>query len=313
MLLPERLNPRSKGQLALKKGLANAPTRFLAQEDAATLDDIIAPYVGKEPSLATPDDVIENVKDIIAERFAYDETARTMVRRIHVRRRVFRRGDQVENQRRPLAFRGQIGAGQGGFEGRTSASSFGRRQEDRPCQADRCSCSASPNAQASLCGESRVSGFPLISEAIDESWVRLLQPIAERDIKNACATKRRLGHRRYPAGSAKSNSRWKARRNRASPAASPTKKNFAVVACNDKGRLYGAALEKKIPLDKPVVSERLRQFVLRYRPERILVPTTKRRACRSDYTKSLEGIAVHPRLCASRGPKELPISHCPRG
>ncbi|HMD68161.1 MAG TPA: Tex-like N-terminal domain-containing protein, partial [Chitinivibrionales bacterium] len=77
MLLPERLNPRSKGQLALKKGLGECADAILAQQDTgASLESLIAPYVGKDPSVATQDAVIANVKDIIAERFAYDETAR---------------------------------------------------------------------------------------------------------------------------------------------------------------------------------------------------------------------------------------------
>ena len=109
------------------------------------------------------------------------------------------------------------------------------------------------------------AGFPLISEAIDDSWVRLLQPIAERDVKarlRAEAEDWALGVIRPDlqkrlAGEGEEKS--------CIACGVHDKKTFAVVACSTRGRLYGAAVEKKIPLDKPAVSERLRQFVLRYR------------------------------------------------
>ena len=44
------------------------------------MEDMAEPYVGKDPTLTSVKDVIQGVKDILAERFAYDETVRAMCR-----------------------------------------------------------------------------------------------------------------------------------------------------------------------------------------------------------------------------------------
>jgi uncharacterized protein len=312
MLLPERLNPRSKGQLALKKGLAECADAVLAQQDAATLDDIIAPYVGRDPSLATPDDVIENVKDIIAERFAYDETARTMVREFMYDDGFF---DVVTKSKTSDTLSRFVGKSVPVKEVSKEELLMLLSAEDK--KLARVKLTVQLFRITELLKHHFVvnpdsPGFPLISEAIDDGWVRLLQPIAERDIKERLRDEaegwaigvilRDLQKRLSVEGEEKS----------CVACGIPDKKNFAVIACNDKGRLYGAALEKKIPLDKPVVSERLRQFVLRYRPERILVADNENVAlAEAIITKSLEGITVHPetvRVTRAQGTPDIALS-----
>ncbi|MCL2689288.1 MAG: hypothetical protein FWE57_05510, partial [Chitinispirillia bacterium] len=81
LLIVLRPNPRSKGQLASKKGVEPLADLVMAQEEeAVSLEELAAPYIGKDPSLKTADDVIGAVKDLLAERFSYDETVRSMAR-----------------------------------------------------------------------------------------------------------------------------------------------------------------------------------------------------------------------------------------
>ena len=272
MLLPERLNPRSKGQLAMKKGLGELADKILSQEESAgSLDDVIAPYVGKDPSLKKAGDVIACVKDIIAERFAYDETARTMIREFMYDDGLFEVVCKVKNNEQLAQYAGK----------QRSVKEVSKEEllllmaaEDkkqirlkltvqlfRITELLKHHFTVNPDSP----------GFSLVSEAIDDCWLRLLQPIAERDVKErlraeaedwALATIRQALKKRIDQENEERT---------VFVCGIPDKKHFALVACSDRGRLIGAALEKKIALDKPVVSERLRQFLMRHRPDRIII------------------------------------------
>ncbi len=272
MLLPERLNPRSKGQLALKKGLGECADAILAHQDGAVpLDDIIAPFIGKDPSLATGDDVIANVKDIVAERFAYDETARTMVREFMYDDGFFE-----------VVPKGKAADELSRFVGKQVAVHEVSKEELLMLLSaeDRKVARVKLNVQLFRITEllkhhfvvnPDSSGFSLISEAIDDSWIRLLQPIAERDVKERLRAEAEDWAVGVVRQSLQKQLVQEGEEKACIACGMPDKKAFAVVACNDRGRLYGAAVEKRIVADKPAVSERLRQFVLRYRPERIVV------------------------------------------
>src|SRR5271157_2460797 len=53
MLISERPNPRSKAQMALKNGLGELAHKIQRQEEATSLVDLIAPYIGSNESLQT--------------------------------------------------------------------------------------------------------------------------------------------------------------------------------------------------------------------------------------------------------------------
>ncbi len=81
MLLPLRPNPRSRGQLAARKGLEPLADLIARQEEQSLpIEDYAEKYIGRDPSLKTTGDVIQGVKDVLAERLAYDGTIRSMVR-----------------------------------------------------------------------------------------------------------------------------------------------------------------------------------------------------------------------------------------
>jgi protein Tex len=298
MLLPERVNPRSKGQLALKKGLGECADAILRQEEgASSLDDIIAPYIGRDPSLASAGDVVACVKDIIAERFAYDETARTMVREFMYDDGFFEITAKSKSAEQFSRFAGK------------SVPVKGLPKEDLLMLL---TCEDKKLVRVKLTVQLfRITellkhhfvinpdspGFSLISEAIDDSWLRLLQPIAERDVKQRLRTEAESWALAEMHAALEKQLSLEGDEKACIACGITDKKNFAVVACNDRGRLFGAALEKKIPLDKPAVSERLRQFVVRYRPERIVCADNESAAlAEAIIVKSLDALPVTPQI-----------------
>jgi uncharacterized protein len=298
MLLPERINPRSKGQLALKKGIGECADAILRQEEGTvSLEDLVAPYVGKDPSFKTIDDVIVSVKDLIAERFAYDETARTMVREFMLDDGFF---DVVPKMKTGDQFARFVGKAVPLKEVSKEDLLMLLSSEDKKIVRVKLTVQLfriTEILKHHFVVNPDSPGFQLIAEAIDDCWIRLLQPIAERDVKERlraaaedwAITEIRQVMEKILAGEGDEKS--------CVACGIQDGKNFAVVAYNDRGRLFGAALEKKIPLDKPVVSERLRQFVLRYRPDRILCLDNESVAlAEAIIVKSLDGIHVRPEI-----------------
>jgi uncharacterized protein len=298
MLLPERINPRSKGQLALKKGLGECADAILRQEESAmSLDDIIAPYIGKDPSLASAGDVIACVKDVIAERFAYDETARTMVREFMYDDGFFEVTVKSKSGEQFSRFAGKF------------VPVKGLPREDLlmllTCE-DRKLVRVKLTVQLFRITEllkhhfvinPDSPGFSLISEAIDDSWIRLLQPIAERDVKQRLRAEAEDWALAEMHAALEKQLSQEGDEKACIACGITDKKHFAVVACNDRGRLYGAALEKKMPVDRPAVSERLRQFVVRYRPDRIVCADNESAAAaEAIIVKSLDALPVSPQI-----------------
>ena len=274
ILLPERANPRSKAQIALKKGLGPLADQVQQQNEGETpLEESAAAFVGKDPSLKSADDVIAGVKDILAERFAYDETARTMVREFAYDDGFFE--VQLKNKK---------DAEFGRFAGKQLSIKELQKGELLMLLAaeDRKAVRLKLGVQLFRISElvkhhfitnSDCAGFDIICQAIDDCWLRLLQPIVERDIKERL---RKEAEQWAVADIAKA---LMAKMGESKPegiylvfcALSP--KNFVLVAFNAQGRLLGASLDKRPVGDKPVVCERLRQFANRYRPTLYIIPS----------------------------------------
>lgn len=273
MLISERPNPRSKAQMALKKGLGDLADAIQRQEDEpATLDDLLSSFVGSNESLSTMDDVVDGVKDILAERFAYDETARTMVRDFAYDDGFFE--VQLKNKKDPEF-------------GRFAGKSIPIREMTKEdllkllCAEDNKALRLKLGVQLFRIGEllkhhfitnPDSAGFDLICRAIDDCWLRLLQPIVERDVKE------RL-RKESENWAITEISREFTAKLQSIKSEGPflsfgifDEKNISLVAFNADGRLLGASVEKKHSPDKPAISERLKQFYSRYKPVLIIIP-----------------------------------------
>jgi protein Tex len=314
MLLPERLNPRSKGQLAVKKGLGALADAILSPETPLeSLEASVAPFIGTDPSLKTADDVISSVKDIIAERFAYDETARTMVREFMY--------DDGLLEVTPKSKTGEFAKYAGKLIG---VRDITREEllmlltaEDK--KLIRLKLTVQLFRITELLKHHFVvnpdsAGYQLIAEAIDDSWLRLLQPIAERDVKVRLRGEAEETVLQSVMQALVKQLSQEGEEKLYCACGVIEKKHFALVVCSDRGRLSGAALEKKIAVDKPGASERLKQFAMRYRPSSVFILDNESAAIAETIVKkSFESQQMSPEIVmVPQHQADLPdIAHSP--
>jgi uncharacterized protein len=271
MLLPERLNPRSKGQLAMKKGLGALADAVLSPDAPQDADASITSFVGKDPSLKTADDVIAGVKDIIAERFAYDETARTMVREFMFDDGLFEVTPKAKTAGEFSKYAGKsVGVNDIAKEellGLLAAEDKKLIRLKLTVQLFR----ITELLKHHFIVNPDSPWYQVVAEAIDDSWLRLLQPIAERDVKVRLRKEAEDAALDSVMQTLVKQMPQEGDEKLYCACGAIDKKHFALVVLSDRGRLSGAALEKKIVLDNPAASERLKQFLMRYRPAGILI------------------------------------------
>jgi protein Tex len=307
MLLPERYNARSKGQLAAKKGLGPLTEEILSQNEShKPLETCIAPFIGSDPTLKTADDVTAGVKDIIAERFAYDETARTMIREFMY--------DDGFFEVTPKSKTGEFSKYVGKLIGVHTIPQEELLQllsaEDK--KLIRLKLTVQLFRITELLKHHFVVnpdsvGYQLIAEAIDDCWLRLLQPIAERDVKIRLRSEAEETTLQSIRNTLVKQLSLEGEEKLYCACGVVDKKHFALVVCSDRGRLSGAALEKKIVLDKPSVSERLKQFAVRYRPSCVLVLDNESApVAEAIAKKTLESIQMDPQIVRMRHPSDQP-------
>ena len=184
LLLPLRPNPRSKGQIAAKKGLDElADLVIQQQEEQKSIEELASEYTGKDPSLKSADSVIQGVKDILAERFAYDETVRAMAREFAYDDGFF---EIVPKNKKDPAF-SQYSNKLVPIQ-ELSKEELLRIMTAEDEKAVRLKLGVQLFRITELLRHHFITnpdstGFDLICEAIDDSWIRLLQPMVERDVK----------------------------------------------------------------------------------------------------------------------------------
>lgn len=273
LLLPERPNPRSKAQISLKKGLKEPADIIQQQEEGgASVEEIVAPFIGSDPSLATADDVISGIKDILAERFAYDETARTLVREFAYDDGYFE--VQPKNKKDPLFLRFSTKPVPIKQMAKEDALMLFSAEDQKTV---RIKLGINLFRMSELLKHHFItnpdsSGFDIICQAIDDSWLRLLYPIVERDLK--------IRIRKEAEQWALADISKTLMEKLADKSVDGTfisfclldAKHYSLVAFSSTGRLLGAAQEKKHGTDKPSASERLKQFFSRYKPDTIIIP-----------------------------------------
>jgi uncharacterized protein len=271
ILIPLRPNPRSKGQLAAKKGIDDLADLIAAQtEEVKTIEELAVAYVGKDPSLKSVDDVIQAVKDLLAERFAYDDTARTMAREFLHDDGFF---EVIPKNRKDEKY--------GKYAGKfIPASEF--TSEDllklfaaEDAKVIKLKLSVQLFRVTELFRQHFIenpdsTSLDCICGIIDDMWGRLLHPSIEQDVKEVIRAQ-------AEAWAAKEVTAALSKDFAAEQAAASVfvvdmsaKKDFTIVAVSGSGEFLGATTEKKPGDGRSFLTERLRQFFSRHRPARIL-------------------------------------------
>jgi uncharacterized protein len=271
ILIPLRPNPKSKGQMAAKKGVDGLAGLIAAQtEESRPLEELAAEYVGKDPSLKNAADVIQAAKDLVAERFAHDDTVRAMAREFLLEDGFF---EIIPKNRKDEKY--------GKYAGKLiPVIEFSNEELLRLFVAeDQKAIKLKLNVQIFRITElfrqhfitnPDAASFDCLCEIIDDMWVRLLHPSIEPDVKEGIRSQAEA---------------WAAKQIIAALAdgfakeqAAPSvfvvdmsaKKDFVIAAVSASGELLGATAEKKPGDGRSYLSERLRQFFSRHRPARIL-------------------------------------------
>lgn len=270
MLVPYRLNSRSKGQLAVQKGLAPLAGTIEKQEvETGSLDDLAEPFVGKDSTLSTPDDVLSNAKEIIIERFSSDETVRAMVRDFAYDEGTFEIISKKKKEKTGGFHPGQFINPHEYMGERLLELFVAEDTKELRLRLDVQLFRITELLRQHFITNPDSISFDFICEAIDECWSRYLQPLVDRDVKD------RLRRQAEDRVAHQINEEIKSLFSEATPTgtacalATDEGRRVAVVAFDSEGHLLGATTLS--PKEKIIISDRARQFFSRYRPTRIII------------------------------------------
>ncbi len=298
MLLPFRGNQRTKAQTARDKGLSPLADVFYEQESgSSSSEELASPFVNSENGLPTVDSVLEGVADILAEKFAYDETLRSILRDFAFDEGYFEVIPKDKKDRRFAQYRNKtLPVGQVEHE---EYLTLVASEADKSAKLKFCV----PLFQVSeLLREHFVTnpdfaGNETVSKAIDEAWTRLLEPILERDVKRKLLDNAERTAMRRISGDIME--KFSGRKSTGSILAvgNIDGKNLVLVATSANGKLLGATNDKVNDPAKPFTSVRVKQFVTRYHPGSVLVlENTFTDSCVSIIEKTLHDSVSIPQI-----------------
>ncbi len=270
------LNPRSRGQIALAKGIGPLVDEILAQKDGdTTLEELASPYVGKDPSFATAEDVLAAASDVIVERFGTDETARSMTRDCAFEKGLIEVTPKVKKDKRFTAYAGKLvtlaDVPQENLQMLLAA-------EDE--KAARVKITVQLFAISELLRQHFIENpdslsFDFLCIAIDECYSRWLQPIVERDVKDRIKSDAETILLRTISVDLEKTLSESAAVVSGSylSIGAPEADHIPLIAFDSTGKLLQATSVKSFTLDRVVFSTRLKQIILRNRPSIIITPT----------------------------------------
>jgi len=277
ILIPLRPNPRSKGQLAAKKGIDDLADLIAAQtEMSRSVEDLAAAWLaeareGKDPSLKSVADVLQTVKEFLAERFAFDNTVRAMAREFLLDDGFFEIIPKNRKDERFKKYADKLIPVEE-FENEELLRLFADNdakiislklnvQQFRITELFRQYFITNPDS----------TSLDFICEIIDDMWVRLLHPSIEEDVKGVVRARiDKWASQEIIAAFTK-----KFEEEQDAPPVFVVdmsgRKEFVIVAISASGGFLGATAEKKPGDGRSFLNERLKQFFSRHRPARILV------------------------------------------
>jgi uncharacterized protein len=270
MLIVVRPNPRSRAQQALALGLG--PLADLAEKQDVTegsMEERAQEYVGRAASLKTPEDVLGGVKDILAERFAYDETARAMAREFCFEDGYF---TVVPRNRKDPAFDAWrdreipiLGAPAEDLLRLLAAEDAKQMRLRLGVPLFR----ITEVLRHHFVQNADSIGFDLICQAIDDSWQRLLQDIVERDIKDRLRRDAETQALKTIVQDVEKSQKDRAAIGGVLAVGMDDAGALICVAVSGEGRILAATREQLTAA--ATVSGRLSGFMSRYRPTHVVV------------------------------------------
>ncbi len=264
-----KVSARSKGQQAIKKGLG--PLADLIQEQADDLDmeGEAEKYVGDNYKSA--EDALAGAKDILAERFAGDDTARAMAREIGMDNGVLEVIPKSKKDRQFANYAGKL-LEPADLSGEELLLLFHAEEQKQI----RFKVGVQLFQITELLKEHFIENpdspaFFLLSDAIDECWLKSLQPVIEKDVKSKLretaehALLREIGPE-LAATLEDSSS------DGTSLVVGFFDASVAMVTLDSAGRLLGAATLRRSAKDETNLQNRIRQFFTRHRPANVIIP-----------------------------------------
>jgi len=272
LVASHRVNPKSKSQEAIRKGLGALADAIVAQTDDFSLDEAVSQHVGKDAGLASPDDVLRGVKDILVERFSTDFTVRAMARDFAFEQGVI---EVVPKSKKDPAFAAYTGKilNARDLVGKEFLSLVVSENEKKI----RLKLSIQIFQITELLREHFITNpesqaFDIICEAIDECWYKVLEPIVEKEVKEHL---RDVSETQVVRTIHKELAQSVDRRRMTGSVIAIgffEESTVSVVACDTEGRLLGAAGVKITPTDASALKARIGQFFMRYRSSILLIP-----------------------------------------
>jgi len=272
LLIPVRPNARSRGQIAIGKGLKPLADTILAQqEEVRSVEELAEEYLAKDATLGSVEEIIQAVKDIIAENTAYNETVRAMAREFAFEDGFFE--ITPKNKKDPVFvayLNRSIPVNELSNEEllrcfaaeETKAIRFKLGvQLFRITELLRHHVIVNPDA----------TGFDLLCETIDDCWLRLLQPIIERDVKSRLFDTAKLWASKQIAIDFEKLFLDEVVSGPLLIVDGSNPKQFQFLAVRSTGELLGTTSERKTNDGKIVVSDRLKQFLGRYKAEKVVI------------------------------------------
>ncbi len=272
MLLPYRPNSRSRGRLAIKKGLKPLADIIDDQEiEEGSVEKLAEEYVGKDSTLKSVRDVTKGVKDILIERYAYDETVRSMVRDVGYENGFFEILPKVKKDKRFLPYRNKMVP----INELTSEEylTLMKAEEEKQIRFKHGIQLFHINEllRHHFIENPDAIGYDLICEIIDECWARSLQPVVERDVKAQVYKQAEDWAIRKIDEELQNSSVEKEAAGSLLAVGKYNNKNLVIVAVGKEGHLLGAAHEKLGSKGNDFFSNRIIQFFNRYKPKKIII------------------------------------------
>ncbi|MBD3422130.1 MAG: S1 RNA-binding domain-containing protein [Chitinivibrionales bacterium] len=273
LLAAHRLNPRSKAQLAVKNGLGPLADLVEKQEvEQGSLEEKAEEFVGAHSSFKTGDDVINGLKSILVERFGNDETTRAMVRDFTFDEGFFEVIPKKKKEKQYAAYVGKFVKISELTHEEMLSLMVAESAKDIRFKLNAQLFRVTELLRQHFITNPDAIGFDIMCEAIDECWMKALQPLVEKDIK---ARLRKEAEDKLLRQITKDVQKGLAEKKQSGSYLSlaiKDKRHLTMVAFDARGRLLGAAHARNaIQQNKSPFNTRLKQMFSRYRPAHVII------------------------------------------